>query len=107
MRGIASGKSAVARLLRAHGVDVLAVLPGQTRTPGFEVSLGPRTKLPRGVKVMEPGDVAREALRALGKQPSIVAGSTNRAASQLITRLLPRKAAIEILARTTRAMYPD
>ena len=93
--------------LRAHGVDVLAVMPGQTRTPGFEMSLGPRTKLPRGVKVMDPADVAREALGALGKQPSIVAGSTNRAASQLMTRLMPRKAAIEIMARTTRAMYPD
>jgi short-subunit dehydrogenase len=93
--------------LRAHGIDVLAVLPGQTRTPGFEESLGPRTKLPRGVKVMEPGDVAREALGALGKRPSIVAGSTNRAASQFITRVLPRKAAIEMMARTTRAMYPD
>jgi len=93
--------------LRAHGIDVLAVLPGQTRTPGFEESLGPRTKLPRGVKVMEPGDVAREALGALGKRASIVAGSTNRAASQFITRVLPRKAAIEMMARTTRAMYPD
>ncbi|HLW17186.1 MAG TPA: SDR family NAD(P)-dependent oxidoreductase, partial [Actinomycetota bacterium] len=40
--------------LRAHRVDVLAVLPGQTRTPGYEGSLGARTKLPRGVKVMEP-----------------------------------------------------
>jgi len=93
--------------LRAQRIDVLAVLPGQTRTPGFEGSLGARTTLPRGVKVMEPGDVVREALSALGKQPSIVAGSTNRAASQLLTRLLPRKAAIEIMARTTRAMYPD
>ena len=93
--------------LGPQGVDVLAVLPGQTRTPGFEMSLGPRTKLPRGVKVMEPGDVAREALNALGKQPSIVAGSTNKAASQVITRLMPRKAAIEMMARTTRAMYPD
>ena len=93
--------------LRAQGIDVLAVLPGQTRTPGFERSLGARTKLPRGVKVMEPGDVSREALSALGKQPSIVAGSTNRAASQLLTRLPPRKAAIEMMARTTRAMYPD
>jgi hypothetical protein len=56
---------------------------------------------------MEPGDVAREALGALGKRPSIVAGTTNRAASQLLMRLMPRKAAIEIMARTTRAMYPD
>ena len=52
--------------LRAQGIDVLAVLPGQTRTPGFERSLGARTKLPRGVKVMEPGDVSHEALSALG-----------------------------------------
>ena len=93
--------------LAENGIDVLAVLPGQTRTPGFEGSLGPRTKLPPGVKVMEPGDVAREALDALGKHPSIVAGGVNRFASAIMTRVLPRKAAITMMAKTTRAIYPD
>lgn len=89
------------------GVDVLAVLPGSTRTPGFEESLQPGRKLPAQIRVMQPGDVAREALEALGKHPSIVAGRSNKAASALLTRILPRKTAIGMMARTTRAMYPD
>jgi short-subunit dehydrogenase len=92
--------------LGESGIDVLGVMPGATRTPGFEGSLGARTKVPSQLRVMEPGDVAREALDALGKQPSIVAGGFNRAASQLLQRILPRKAAIGIMAKTTRAMYP-
>jgi short-subunit dehydrogenase len=92
--------------LGERGIDVLGVMPGSTRTPGFEGSLGPRAKVPAALRIMEPGDVAREALDALGKQPSIVAGNFNRAASVLLQRILPRKAAIGMMAKTTRAMYP-
>jgi len=92
--------------LKPRGVDVLGVMPGTTRTPGYQNSLGPRAKPPPG-RVMEPGDVAREALDALGSRPSIVAGSFNRFASLLMTRVLPRKTAIGMMTRTTRAMYPD
>ncbi len=92
--------------LRGSGVDVLALMPGMTRTPGFEGSLGPGAKLPKGVHVMEPEEVVREALDALGKRPSIVAGRRNRLANVMTQRLLPRKAAIELMARSMRSMYP-
>jgi short-subunit dehydrogenase len=93
--------------LSPHGVDVLAVLPGTTRTPGFESSLGPRAKIPPAIGVMEPAAVAREALDAIGKRPSIVPGSFNRIASSLLTKILPRKTAIGMMARSTRTLYPD
>jgi short-subunit dehydrogenase len=93
--------------LREHGVDVLAVLPGPTRTPGFEGSLDPGKKLPTAVRVMEPGGVVRAAFGALGKRPSVVAGGFNHAASEVLQRVLPRKAAIGLMAQSTRAMYPD
>lgn len=92
--------------LRGSGVDVLALMPGMTRTPGFEGSLGPEAKLPSGVQVMEPDEVVREALAALGKRPSIVAGRRNRLANVMTQRLLPRKAAIELMARSMRSLYP-
>lgn len=92
--------------LRGSGVDVLALMPGMTRTPGFEGSLGPGAKLPAGVRVMEPEEVVREALDALGVRPSIVAGRRNRLANVMTQRLLPRKAAIELMARSMRSMYP-
>jgi short-subunit dehydrogenase len=93
--------------LGERGIDVLGVLPGATRTPGFEGSLGTRSKTPSALRIMEPQDVARAALDALGKQPSIVAGGFNRFASTLLQRILPRKTAIGIMAKTTRAMYPS
>jgi len=92
--------------LGEQGIDVLGVLPGATRTPGFEGSLGARAKVPSGLRIMESGDVVREALDALGRQPSIAAGSFNRFAGTLLQRFLPRKTAIGMMAKTTRAMYP-
>ena len=92
--------------LRESGVDVLGLMPGMTRTPGFEGSLGPEAKLPKGVEVMEPDAVVREALASLGKVPSIVAGRRNRLANVMTQRLMPRKAAIELMARSMRSMYP-
>ena len=93
--------------LGEHGIDVLAVRPGTTRTPGFEGSLGPRTKIPAAVRIMEPDGVALAALEALGRKPSIVTGGANRAAGVLLQRILPRKAAIRMMEKTTRAMYPS
>src|SRR5438067_2023669 len=93
--------------IETRAIDVLAVRPGTTRTPGFEGSLGPRTKIPAAVRIMEPDGVARAALEALGRQPSIVTGGANRPAGVLLQRILPRKAAIRMMEKTTRAMYPS
>src|SRR5207253_3515000 len=62
--------------VRELGVDVLAVLPGPTRTPGFLAS-APQPGLVT-TNLMEPADVAREALDALGQVPSVVPGQPNR-----------------------------
>jgi short-subunit dehydrogenase len=91
--------------LRPRGVDVLAVMPGTTRTPGFESSLPPGATLPRAVRMMEPEHVAREALDALGTRPSLVAGRWNRVAATFMQRALPRKTAIELMGRSMRALY--
>jgi hypothetical protein len=93
--------------LRRDGVDVLAVLPGMTKSPGFERSLMPGAKLPRGVRVMAPHEVVGEALAALGKRPRIIAGARNRFASTLLQRFLPRRTAIGMMSSSTRMLYPD
>lgn len=92
--------------LREHGIDVLAVMPGSTKTPGFEGSLTSRSKVPAMVRVMEPGDVVTEAFAALGVRPSVAVGSRNRFANGVLQRVLPRKTAIDLMARSMRAMYP-
>lgn len=86
--------------LRERGVDVLACRAGATRTPGYAASR-PR----RSVPLMEPEDVARQALDALGHGPSAVTGALNRVAAFAFGRLLPRRASIQIMGRATRRLY--
>ena len=67
--------------LRDHGVDVVAIRPGSTRTPGWQSSQPPSGDL---AGVMEPADVVRDALAALGKTPSMAAGAANRRAEAAV-----------------------
>jgi short-subunit dehydrogenase len=89
--------------LRPRGVDVLACVAGATRTPNFERQMrGPQRA---GIPVMEPADVAREALAALGGPPLHVVGRGNRLAAFLLTPLLPRPRASRLMTRSTRALH--
>jgi hypothetical protein len=54
---------------------------------------------------MEPDDVARRALDALGRGPTTVAGALNRVAAFAFGRLLPRRTSIGIMGRATRRLY--
>jgi short-subunit dehydrogenase len=72
-----------------HGVDVLAVQPGSTRTPGWLSSQpGDDTSMP----AMEPADVVREALAALGNAPNVVAGELNRQGAAALAHIARRDA---------------
>lgn len=86
--------------LRPHGVDVLVVQPGSTRTPGWESSQpADGTTLP----VMEPADVVREALDALGVEPLVIPGELNRQGAAGIAQL-PRRQAIEFMSQFTAGL---
>jgi uncharacterized protein len=89
--------------LAGTGVDVLAVLPGTTRTPGWTSSL-PQAGMSTA-HVMEPADVAREAFDVLGTQPSLIPGDENRA-SEAFLGGLDRPQAVTIMADVMRATYP-
>jgi short-subunit dehydrogenase len=90
--------------LREHGVDVLGCVAGATQTPNYESSTD---RIPsRGLaRPMRPDDVTAQALDDLGKRPTAVSGRRNGAASILLRRLLPRRAAIEMVSRETERMY--
>ena len=93
----------VSEELRGTGVDVMALLPGSTRTPGW---LGSKPQASLGTSnVMDPPDVAREALDALGTVPSIIAGQENRD-SEAFMESLDRAEAIKIMGDVMRQMYP-
>lgn len=85
--------------LGPQGVDVLAVQPGSTRTPGW-LSSQPTGEGGMGLIAMEPADVVREALAALGVTPNVVPGEFNRQGAEGLARL-PRREAIEFLSGIT------
>jgi hypothetical protein len=90
--------------LRGHGVDVLAVQPGSTRTPGWQSSQPPELQGP-GPHVMEPAQVVTEALAALGVEPTLIPGDLNRQSAQLLASL-PRRQAIELMSEITANLIP-
>lgn len=66
--------------LREHGVAVLELVLGVTRTPAME-RLGLRFDMP-GVSVAEPEEVAREGLENLENGPLHIAGGNREAAER-------------------------
>jgi short-subunit dehydrogenase len=91
----------IAEELHPLGVDVLALMPGPTKTPGWD-SVKPRRVL--GVSVMESREVAKEALAALGKRTTLIAGRENRLAYGLLARL-PRRLARKVVGSTVYRMF--
>lgn len=87
--------------LRSSGVDVLACRAGATRTAAYEA-----TKPQGRVPVMERAPVVTEALDALGSAPSMVPGLFNGFGEFVLARLLPRSAAVKLMGRATRSLYP-
>lgn len=92
--------------LRGSGVEVLTAAVGATRTPAWIASqpegrsLAARTALP-------PAKVAAEAMAALGRRHLVIPGLSNRLAAAIAGRLLPRRRAVELLARSMARLYPE
>jgi uncharacterized protein len=89
---------------RERGVDMLVCISGAIKTPNYVASKPERTG-GLGDMSIEPGQVVREALSALGKQPFIIPGRMNRVASFVMRHLLPRKVAVKFMGRVLRKMY--
>ena len=80
-----------------HGVDVIGSAAGAIADPNLA-----RVKTKKAPGTMSPEAVVLETLAALGKGPRVVPGRTNKIASVLMSRLLPRRAAVRIMARNTK-----
>jgi short-subunit dehydrogenase len=87
--------------LRPHGVHVVACVAGAVATPGLAGS-----KSTRAPGTLEPAQVVAAALRGLGRGPRVVPGATMRISSVVMSRLLPRRAAIAIISRASRDLAP-
>jgi uncharacterized protein len=89
---------------RDAGVDVVALCPGNTDTPGLR---GNKPLVDPGT-FANPADVAREALDHLivarEQGPICIPGADNRAVRAAFDRL-PRKQVVEIIGASTRKMF--
>lgn len=90
--------------LRTQGVDVLTCSASAVSTPGYQTS-APRSSGRLSVSAMTPRAVVSETLAALGKQPVVIPGWTNRVANVVMQRLMPHKTAIKLMGRVMRGMY--
>jgi uncharacterized protein len=85
--------------LKDRGIDVVACSPGAVRTPGYMAAAGKDAP-----GTLDAGQVVEKTLRALGRGPVVMPGFVNRAATMVMARLLPRRAAIAILAASTGSL---
>ena len=83
--------------LRPHGIDVISCCAGAILTPGYQQA--EKTKTAPGT--LEAKEVAEQTLNALGRGPVIIPGAVNKLGRFLLTRLLSRKAAIDIMSKNT------
>lgn len=87
------------RELAPRGVDVLVSCAGAVRTPGYAKSAGgdaPGT--------LDADAVAAKTLDALGRGPLVVPGATNQLARFFLGRVLTRRGAVAVMARSTKEL---
>lgn len=88
--------------LRPHGVDAMAVVAGATRTPAL---LASGATVDESVySLMEPDDVARGALDALGTTSLWVAGPANQQAFDAM-RSMPRADVSSFMSQGAASLY--
>lgn len=83
--------------MRPRGVDVVACVAGAIATPNLAGSMA---KPAPGT--LPPERVVRVALKGLGRGPRVTPGATVRFSTFLLGRLLPKRAAIAIVSRSSR-----
>lgn len=83
--------------LKPHGIDVLACCAGAILTPGYQQA----EKIKPAPGALKAKVVAEKTLNALGKGPIIIPGAINKAGSFILTRVLSRKTAINIMSKNT------
>jgi len=85
--------------LKDKGIDVIACSCGAVRTPGYAAAAGKEAP-----GTLSADRVVERALWSLGGGPVVMPGVINRIATLVMGRILPRRVAIGILARSTEAL---
>lgn len=85
--------------LKPLGVDVVVSSAGAIRTPGYA-----KAAAKDATGTLDANVVAEKTLDALGHGPVVVPGAVNRVARFVLGRILPRRTAIDIFARSTKEL---
>lgn len=83
--------------LKPQGIDVIACCAGAILTPGYRQA--EKTKPAPGT--LEASEVAEQTLNALGRGPIVIPGITNKIGRFVLTRILSRKSAINLMSKNT------
>jgi uncharacterized protein len=83
--------------LKPDNVHVLACMAGLTSSPGVTDALD--VARARGDLINTPEENVEEAIRSLGKRPSMQVGAPNRRMMFVVTRLLPRPLGIREIGK--------
>lgn len=92
--------------LRARGVDALAVQPAVIAAAS-PVSASAQHQRATAATTTTPEVVARAALAALGRGPTVTPGGAVRLAAFFMRRVMPRTSAIRMMGRVMRRMYGE
>lgn len=87
------------RELAPRGVDVVCSCAGAIRTPGYA-----RSSQGEAPGTLDAKDVAERTLDALGHGPLVIPGATNQLARFFLGRVLSRRQAIAVMARSTEEL---
>lgn len=85
--------------LRPKGVDVVVSCAGAIRTPNYQASS--EAEAPG---TLDAAVVAERTLNALGHGPVVVPGAVNQVARFVLGRLLSRRGAVGVMARSTKGL---
>ncbi len=88
--------------LGRYGVDVLGFMAGSTKTPGWDAN---EPKPSRLVKVMDAKSTVAEALQALGRRPSLIAGKSNRLGYFFMGKMVSRRRAISMVGKSMDKLF--
>jgi short-subunit dehydrogenase len=91
--------------LKDAKVDIMACCAGPTSTPTYWSS-NPE-KQNKMIEVMNPSKVASYSLKMLGKRSYCIPGWKNRLFFYILTRILPRKIAGNIVSHSIKKIYPE
>jgi len=86
--------------LKGDGIDIIASVAGAIRTPGY----AERSSTKDAPGTLDPEEVVYKTLKAIGKGPIVVPGRINALGRFVMTRLMPKAAAINMMHNNTKSL---